>query len=127
EWVRGLRLTYHRPGDVHPRDLTEEQRRDGVVAAFKYWNMPTPERPGKPAPPRPGKPPPAPVPLELELTPIKGSVETHVEHTLKLQRAEQGWQGLAGTRGHAPPLYTRIDAPEGHPPPGRPRGAHLLP
>src|SRR5262249_38226612 len=130
EWVRGQRLTYHRQGDVQLRDLTEEQRRDQVVAAFKYTNMPAPERPekvGKPPPAKPGKQPSfGPVPLEIELAVIKGVIETRVDHTLKLQKAEHGWQVLAVTRIHALPLYTGIDSLDVQLPPLRADGASVF-
>jgi hypothetical protein len=97
EATRGVRLEYVRPRGVLPHDVTEEQRRQNVVAVFQYGTVAA-------APPPKGA---APL-LEVELQPVRGVVEARVEHTLRLRPAETGWQVQATTRIQATPLHTGV-------------------
>jgi hypothetical protein len=81
-----MRLQFQPRNDVRERDLTEEMRRDKIVAAFNYWSA-TAANPAQPGPAF----------LEVEAEAAKGVIETRVDHTL--QQVEGGFQ-----------VVTRIDA-----------------
>src|SRR5262249_37087844 len=73
------------------------------------WSMPIPVKPPM------GKPPPGALsPLELELQPASGRVETAVVHTLKMRATDVGTTVLATTRITAKPLNTPVRFVEVH-------------
>jgi hypothetical protein len=120
EATRGLKLVYHRQGDVVERDVPKDAAAADVVAVFKYWNM---LPPGTPAGPRSPRVTLASIPpLELELKAVKGTVETQVEHTLQLKRVQEGWLVTASTRIHAKPVHDGVDYLEVQLPRPRPEG-----
>jgi hypothetical protein len=88
---------------VVPSDVTEEQRRQNVVAAFKVGRVPAPPAP-KGKVPKGGAPP----LFEIELKPVQGVVEARAEHTLRVRPAENGWQVQATTRIQATPQHTGV-------------------
>jgi hypothetical protein len=111
EAMRGLKLVYHRQSEVVERDASREAAGADVVAVFKYWNMP-PGGSGKNAVT-------SGAPLEVEWKPIKGAVETQVEHLLQLKKVQEGLQVLAVTRIHATPVHDGVDFLEVQLPRGR--------
>jgi hypothetical protein len=120
ESMRGLKLAYHRHGDVVEQEVAADAAAAGVLAAFKYRNLPADgagasrDGPAKAAP------------LELELQPVKGAVETRVEHLLRIKRTSEGCQVLAVTRLEAKPVHDGVDYLELLLPRARPDGLALL-
>jgi hypothetical protein len=98
-----VRLAYHPAGGprviVSEQEVTDEQRANKIVAAFKYWNVPQ-KTPGQSRL------------LDLDVTKIKGKVETEVEHGLQLQEGENGWTVRAVTSIHVTPLREGVDVLE---------------
>jgi hypothetical protein len=70
-----LRVRTHLRSEGGQRDVTEEQRPDHTVAAYTYWNWPPPGGPVQPLPPL----------CNLDIEPVKGLVETHLTHKLRLE------------------------------------------
>jgi hypothetical protein len=103
EATRGIRLEYVRAKGLLPNDVTEEQRRQNVVAVFKYGALSAPPIP-KGKPDKGGAGP----LLEIELKEVQGVVEARTEHTLRVRPAENGWQVLATTRIQATPQHTGV-------------------
>jgi hypothetical protein len=86
----GIFLSYHKPPPARvnlsqKEDLTDEQKRARVVAAFDY------RVPAETVPSGKAVPESSPL-LDLDVRPVQGVVETTVKHTLRLEPAEQGWQ-----------------------------------
>jgi len=123
EAMRGLKPVYHRQGEVVEQDVAKEASAADVIAVFKYWNMP-PGTPGSARLPQGGLPGAA--PLEVELQPVKGAVETQVEHTLVLKQVQEGWQVQAVTRIHAKPVHGGVDYLEVQLPRARPEGLAVI-
>jgi hypothetical protein len=143
EAMRGLKPVYYRRGEVVEREVPKEPAAADTIAVFKYWNMLPPEgrdqgkskkAKGKKEesyspssfylfPFTLGLPP---APLDIELQPIKGAVETQVEHTLQLKQVQDGWQILAVTRIHAKPVHDGVDYLEVQLPRPRPEGLGLM-
>ncbi|MBI3409742.1 MAG: hypothetical protein HY040_15485 [Planctomycetes bacterium] len=86
EATRGQRLLYHRHGETYQRDLPNNAPAD-LAAMFQYWNLSGKTMKG-----------PAYVPLELELKPEKGQVESTFEHVLRVRPSTEGWIIDAKTR-----------------------------
>jgi len=120
ETMRGLKPVYHCQAEVVERDVSKDVSAGDVIAAFKYWNMLPPATLGSARPPKEGLPSSA--PLEVELQPVKGAVETQVEHTLQLRQVQDGFQVLAVTRIHAKPVHSSVDYLEVQLPRARPEG-----
>lgn len=95
---RGVRLNYLLHRDLEEREASKESGSE-TVASFRYTSMPIPDR-KLTAPPTVVK---SQAPLEIELKPNPGRVETHAEHTLRLRQTEQGWRVAATTRIHVRP------------------------
>jgi hypothetical protein len=85
-----LRLRYQLRGELSQRELTEEQQRDQVRAAFTYWTVA-----GSPVSALPTL-------LELQAETVRGAVEVRVGHALRLD--EKGPEG-----GPAWHVTSRID------------------
>jgi hypothetical protein len=102
---RGLRLLYHVAGALEEREPPREQPGNEVVAVFKYWDVPTPPKNANLATIAKTMA----APLEVELLPIQGKVETHVEHNLRLRQGEQGWEIVATCKIVARPLDAPVD------------------
>jgi hypothetical protein len=94
------RLRYHLHGDVIRRDVERgesrktdagDSARENLQADFAYWNLNS--TPGQPLQP----------PLQIER--VKGTVETKVEHELRL--TERGWQVLSKFK--VTPVRTSVD------------------
>jgi hypothetical protein len=111
--LRGLKPVYHRQGGVVERDIPKEPAGADVIAAFKYWNMAPSGKSGSAS-------------LELELQPVKGAIETQLEHTLRLKPIQEGWQVLAVTRVNARPVRDSVDYLEMQLPRPRPEGLAAL-
>lgn len=86
EALRGKRLAFHRHGETYQRDLPSNAPAD-LTAVFQYWNLSGTVQKG-----------PAYVPLELELKPEKGQVESTFEHVLRVRPGTEGWIIEAKTR-----------------------------
>lgn len=102
---------YYQVGDgVSQRDVNEDERREKVVAAFTYFNLP--------APPEPPQPIPGLVTLKVET--VKGAVETRVAQVLRLVQGEgeelTRWQ--LTTKIEVTPFRTPVDRLEITVPPG---------
>ncbi|HMC88091.1 MAG TPA: hypothetical protein VKI17_01020 [Gemmataceae bacterium] len=106
--VDEIRLHYTRRGDVGQREVSDEQRRDNVKAAFAYWNAAAAA--GPPAAPF----------VTLQIEPVKGAVETRVTHTLRLIPPEGStagqWRLL--TQLDVRPVRTAVDRIDLSLPPG---------
>ncbi|TMQ33503.1 MAG: hypothetical protein E6K70_12760, partial [Planctomycetota bacterium] len=106
--VDEIRLHYTKRGDVGQREVTDEQRRDNVKAAFAYWNAAAAA--GPPAAPF----------VTLQTEPVKGAVETRVTHTLRLIPPEGStagqWRLL--TQLDVRPVRTAVDRIDLALPPG---------
>lgn len=96
-----LRLRCRLHGEVGQRELTEEQRRDSLVALLSYWNL------GANA----GNPSAVPAPVSLGIEAVKGVVEVRATHTVRLldvtPEGHSRW-GI-GTRIEANPVRTGLD------------------
>jgi hypothetical protein len=101
-----VHLGYLWPGEpqliVSRREVGDDQRPEGVVAVFQYWDTPKAGGAVRPAVPL----------LELEAKAVKGAFETHVQHFLRVQRADAGWQVQATTTIEATHLRTGVGALE---------------
>lgn len=76
-----VRLRYHPRGDLSQREVAEESFRDSnTVASFNYSSLPLPPKKDQAAAP----------PLDLDIEPVKGAVETHMIH--KLWLTDLGWK-----------------------------------
>src|SRR5207302_1472997 len=69
-----LRLQYQLRGEITQREISEEQRRENVVAVFAYWNLTAPAVSGSAL---------SPPPLTLAIEPVKGALETRVSHQIR--------------------------------------------
>src|SRR5262249_3969925 len=93
-----LRLRPQAAGEGSQRGVGEDQRGQNVLGVG-YLNMPSPLQPSRPRPSL----------LTLTVEAIKGAVETHVIHTLRLEgdAGQAHWQ--ASTRMEVTPIRTAID------------------
>ncbi len=105
-----LRVRYEVQGDVSQRDVSAEQRRDDLRAAFAYWNVQAPSNPTQLAPAL----------LSLQVETAKGAVETRVTHHLRLiesdSKSRSQWQ--LTTRMDITPIRAALDRLDVSLPPG---------
>src|SRR4029077_17904589 len=106
----GVFLSYHKPPPAlvnvsQKEEITDEQKRARVVAAFDYRVIPDAVPSGKAVPGR------SPL-LVLDIRPVQGVVETTVKHTLRLEPGELGWQVQAVTTIVAEPRRASVRALE---------------
>jgi hypothetical protein len=73
-----LRLRFESRAEVSPREITEEQVKEEVKAAFRYWNLPSAVSPTVAVPPL----------LSLEVEPARGAVESRVSQRLRLVESD---------------------------------------
>lgn len=96
-----LRLRYHPHGEISQREVTEDQRRDNVVALFAYWNLSAKDAPRQAVA----------APITFEVEPIKGAVEMRTIHAIRfLEETPDGrssWR--VTTRMDATALRTGVD------------------
>jgi hypothetical protein len=95
-----LRLRYRVGPELSPREVSEEQRRDGVKAAFTYWSLPASSKPKQPGDAL----------LTIQAEPLKGAVETRVTHQLQLETDAEGrprWWATA--KIDVTPVRTAVD------------------
>jgi hypothetical protein len=87
-------------GEVSPRDVSaDDSRRDfKPIAAFSYWKLPAPDKPGKPIPPL----------LEVGIEPSQGTIASRVTHSLTLQQSPPAWK--VRTTIQATPLAGSVEA-----------------
>ncbi len=105
-----LRLFYQPQGPVVQHEVTEEQRREDVRAAFGYWNLPS-VGPGRPVPAL----------LSVQVEPVRGAVEVRTSHAVRLVPGDGDarTQFQVTTRVDATPVRTAVDRievalPEGY-------------
>jgi hypothetical protein len=97
-WVNApadFHVRYRLRGEVVQRDVGDESRREAPLAEFTYWNLPQPAQPGQAVP----------APLEVEVEPIRGTVETRVEQNLLLR--DGAWR--VSTKISVTPVHIRLD------------------
>jgi hypothetical protein len=93
-----LRMYFRQREEVTRQEVTADQRRDQVRAAFSYWNLAF-----GPAPLQ------APL-LDIDVESVKGVLETRTSHTVKLAGSSAGaGRLLVTTRIEATPIRTRVD------------------
>jgi hypothetical protein len=96
-----LRWRYQMRPELVQREVSEEQRRDGVRAAFTYWTLPAP----------PNAKQSAPALLTAQVSAVKGAAEARVTHTLHLVESDaEGhprWQ--VTTKVDVMPIRTAVD------------------
>jgi hypothetical protein len=103
--IRGpddLRVDYLQlSGEVSRREVSEEQRRDNVKAAFSYWNLPLLTKPEQAVSPL----------ISLQTEPVQGAVEMRVLHSLRLiEGDEEGqWQWRLSSQLEVTPIRTAVD------------------
>lgn len=102
--VRGradLRFRATLRGEVVQREVTDEMRAQGILAAFTYWDLASASTPAALIP----------APLALELETARGAIEARATHTLQLQSADAdraaAWR--VTTRFDFTPARTGVD------------------
>jgi hypothetical protein len=111
----GLRLDFQRRGDLSRRSPSPEESQNDptLVAAFHYWGVPLPEKPG--AATGPGSL----SLLDIEAEAVQGLVEARVSHVLQLARDGSGarrWR--LKTRVEATPVRSGLEQMRVQLPPG---------
>jgi hypothetical protein len=92
-----IRLRYEMGNGVGRRTLSDDERREGIRAAFSYWSLPGPAEKTEPL-------------VWLEIEPVKGAAESRTTHLLRMVNAgadEMVFQ--ARTRIDVTPVRAAID------------------
>jgi hypothetical protein len=90
--VEDVRVRYIPCAEVSRREVSEDQRRNGVRAGFAYWSLPSATSSASASPAL----------LQLQVEPLKGTAEARVVHTLK-------WSDNAPLRQPTLRLTTRLE------------------
>ena len=118
ETRRGTRLLFHPRSEVGQRELPPNSSPD-VVALFSYDKLPDPAK----GPPKTAS---AWAPLELELKPEMGRIETQVEHVLRLSQGSEGWQADLTTKIKGKTVSANVETLDVQLPRPRPDGLAIL-
>jgi hypothetical protein len=115
---RGARLLFHSRGEVGQREIPANSSPD-VVALFSYDKLPDPAK----GPPKTAS---AWAPLEIELKPEMGQIETQVDHVLRLSQAPEGWQADLTTKIKGKMISAHVETLEVQLPRPRPESLAIL-
>jgi hypothetical protein len=106
--AENVRLYYEPGSTTSQRSLSEDQRRDGVRAAFSYWTLSSSASPDRLT-----------TPLALQGEALKGAAEMRVAHSLRMVKTSSGAVSFeVRTKIDVTPIRTAIDHIELVFPPG---------